>query len=220
MGTSLAMIQGLAALGFDTLCATPHQKLGQYMPSASAIGDAYDELLGQAKRAGVQATFVRAAENMWDSVFYERLSSDEIPGYGESAAFLVEFPVHHLPTGLLEHLFRIRLSGRLPVIAHPERYQPLWKAPDLVAELAERCAMVVDLGAVAGFHGRKQGKVARSLLQKGLAHAVASDAHGVSDVRMAERGIAWIRKKLGEDALIRLLDTAPRRILAGIHPAG
>lgn len=233
--TSLEMIAGLADLGFDTLCATPHQKEGQYLPALADISDAFTRTAERVGERGISVQLLLAAENMWDSVFFERMSRGEIPYYGpgptyDHAAmsgegdgagrpFLVEFRVHQLPTGLLTHIFQLRLRGHLPVIAHPERYQPLWKTPETVAQLAEQCAMVVDLGAVAGCHGRKQASVARKMLKKGLAHAVASDAHAPADVRIAAEGMAWIRKKMGEDALTRLLDTAPRRILSGRHPA-
>jgi tyrosine-protein phosphatase YwqE len=76
----------------------------------------------------------------------------------------------------------------------------------------------VDLGAIAGFHGRKEGKAARLYLEEGLIHAVASDVHSPGDLRGAAEGMAWIKKRLGERALVRLLDENPRRILAGEHP--
>ena len=228
--TSLEMIAGLVDLGFDTLCATPHQKDGQYLPAPDDISAAFARTEASVKDRGLEVQLLLAAENMWDSVFFERMNENAIPTYGpgptysradsgERVAFLVEFRVHQLPTGLLSHIFQMRVRGQLPVIAHPERYQPLWKTPDTVRQLAEQCAMVVDLGAVAGCHGRKQAKVARHMLKTGLAHAVASDAHAPTDVRIAAEGMDWIRKKLGKDALTRLLDTAPRRILSGRHPA-
>lgn len=218
--TSMRMIQGLVALGFDTICATPHQKAGQFMPSAEEIQAAHRETVAATEHAGLAVRIELGAESMWDGVFFERVGQDAVPGYGKSSAFLVEFAVHELPTGVVEHLFRMRVQGKLPVIAHPERYQPLWKAPHLVDQLSTQCAMVVDLGAVAGYHGRRQGKAARAMLEEGIAHAVASDIHNLADVSVAAEGMAWIRKKLGENALRRLLDEAPRQILAGQHPRG
>ena len=186
--TSMAMISGLIDLGFDTLCATPHQKDGQYLPALADIEIAFAETSAQVRARQPGIEMILAAENMWDSVFFERSRAGAIPSYGDSSAFLVEFRIHQLPTGLLAHIFEMRVRGQLPVIAHPERYQPLWKTPELVERLAEQCAMVVDLGAVAGCHGRKQAKVARKMLQKGLAHAVASDAHAPARCTHRRRG--------------------------------
>jgi hypothetical protein len=60
--------------------------------------------------------------------------------------------------------------------------------------------------------------MARHLLEKGLATAVATDAHQVGDLQQAQNGLAWIEKKLGHAAVVRLFDHAPRAILAGALP--
>lgn len=214
--TSAAMVRGLAAVGFDIICATPHQKAGQFLPSLEAIDRAHAGLLAQDLRVALPL----AAENMWDDVFFERFEAGSIPSYDGGPAFLVEFRPSALPVGLMQHVFTLRMQGKLPVIAHPERYEPLYGAADLVAQLRAECALVVDLGALAGYHGRKRGKVARAMVKDGIAHAAASDAHTLADVRAAAEGIEWIRKKIGERAVTRLLVENPRRIFAGEHPEG
>lgn len=220
MATSLTMLRGLAALGFDTVCATPHQKAGQFMPALDAIGGAHQRVVQALADAGVALQLSLGAENMWDATLYERIQSDAIPSYDGGPAFLVEFSPVHMPPALGQSIFELRRRGRLPVIAHPERYQALWSAPDKVTALRANCALVVDLGAVAGYHGRREGKAARGFLEQGLAHAVASDIHSAADLRGAAEGVAWIKKRLGERTLSRLLDENPRRIVAGEHPDG
>jgi protein-tyrosine phosphatase len=219
LDTSRAMLGGLAALGFDTVVATPHQKASQFLPELDAIRTAHAEVVAMAEAEDMALRLALAAENMWDDVFYRRAEIEEIPSYDDGPAFLLEFPLGpQLPVGVFELLFKLRMKGRLPVIAHPERYEPLWKDESLVDKLRRECALVIDLGAVAGYHGRKQGKVARAWLKKGLAHAVASDAHSIADVQVAAEGMAWIRKKLGQRELDRLLGDGPAQILAGEHP--
>jgi protein-tyrosine phosphatase len=216
--TSLAMIRGLAALGFDTVTATPHQKAGQFLPSLESIRAAHQATIAQLAQAGVGVRLALAAENMWDSTLYARMEADSIPSYDDGPAFLVEFVPSQLPASLRERVFQLRRKKRLPVIAHPERYEEYWSAPDRLRALGEDCPLVVDLAALAGHHGRKQGKAARAYLENGIAHAVASDIHSPADLRGAAEGIAWIKKRLGDRRLVTLLDVNPRRILAGEHP--
>ncbi|ACY15949.1 PHP domain protein [Haliangium ochraceum DSM 14365] len=216
--SSLRMMRGLAELGFDTVCATPHQREGLFLPERALIERVHAETRAAAAAAALALRIPLGAENMWDGVFFERLSESRIPSYDDGPAFLFELPRETLPSALLAHLFQLRTRGALPVLAHPERYRPLWKASAMVEQLAARCALVVDLGAVAGYHGRSETKQARWMLREGLAHAAASDAHSAEDVRIAAEGMAWIRKKLGPAALTRLLADNPRRILAGELP--
>jgi len=212
--TSLRMLGGLTSLGFSEVCATPHQKAGQYLPSLASIADAYRAVSAAAGTVRMHL----AAENMWDDVFFDRSQHDAIPSYDDGPAFLFELRPSEIPIGLTDHLFRLRVAGKLPVLAHPERYQRLWKDERLVEQLRGQVAFVIDLGAVAGYHGKPEQKAARRYLEDGIAHAVASDAHTPEDVARAAEGIAWIKKRLGAPALTRLLDTNPRAILAGELP--
>ena len=123
-----------------------------------------------------------------------------------------------MPPGMVDQLFKFRMAGKVPVLAHPERYHALWDDDELARALRSDCAFVVDLGAVAGFHGRRETKAARHLLETGLATAVATDAHQLGDLQQAAAGLRWIEKKLGHAAVVRLFDHAPRAILAGELP--
>jgi len=211
--TSFAMLRGLAALGFERVVATPHQKAAQFLPDWADVTRALAEV-----RKGSPVPLSLAAENYWDPVFFERSRDFSFPRYDDGRAFLFEIPTEDLPTRFDETLFDFCVKGYLPVMAHPERYRPFWSARDRLAQIAENVCLVVDLGAVAGHHGWRVGRAARALVADGLAHACASDVHTPADLRGAAEGIAWIKKKLGPAAVTRLLEENPRRILAGEHP--
>jgi protein-tyrosine phosphatase len=208
------LLAGLAAVGFTEVCATPHQKAGQYLPDLDLVRARHATATSW---PGLPKLHL-AAENMWDDVFLARMQAGTIPAYDDGPAFLFELRPSLLPTGLVDTLFKLRLAGRVPVLAHPERYAPLWEDTAMVTRLRTTCAFVVDLGAVAGAHGRMEAKAARRYIEDGIAHAAASDAHNLGDLKLAAEGIAWIRKRCGERAVTRLLADAPRAILAGELP--
>lgn len=214
--TSIAMLDGLMALGITEQCVTPHQKASQYLPSWDRITASLAAV--ERVRRPAHPTLRLGAENMWDDVFVQRMAADEIPRYAGTSAFLVEIPPPFMPPGMVDQLFKLRLKRMVPVLAHPERYHALWDNDELARSLRIVCAFVVDLGAVAGFHGKRETKAARHLLEAGIACGVASDAHEVGDLQQAAAGMAWIDKKLGHAALVRLFDHAPRTILAGELP--
>jgi len=97
--------------------------------------------------------------------------------------------------------------------------QPIEQAQlERAQALGQTAALVVDLAALDGAHGRAEMKTARELLNQGLAHAVATDIHGPQDIPGIAAGMAWIRKHLGPAALQTLLADNPRRIIAGDLP--
>lgn len=214
--TALAMLDGLAALGVTEQCVTPHQKASQYLPAWDRVEATFATL--QRIRNPRHPTLRLAAENMWDDVFYKRVTENAVPSYAGTNAFLVEIPPPLMPPGMIDQLFKFRMAGKVPVLAHPERYHALWGDDELARSLRNHCAFLIDLGAVGGFHGKKEMKAARHLLESGLAAAVATDAHQIGDLQQAQQGLAWIEKKLGHAAVVRLFDHAPRAILAGQLP--
>lgn len=215
---SMRMVGALASLGFGVLNATPHQRAGMFMPTREAIDAAFNEVRGLSQVAVPGLEFGVAAENFWDEVFHERVQHGGLPCYTGGKAFLFEVNTQLLPARLEQTLFSIHTGGRLPVMAHPERYRPLQGDFDRAESLARTAALVVDLGSVDGAHGRAEMKFARRLLEEGLAHAVTSDMHTAEDQRPISAGMAWVKKRLGAPALERLLADNPRRILAGELP--
>jgi protein-tyrosine phosphatase len=158
------------------------------------------------------------AENFWDETFRARVQAGTIPSYDGGPAFLFEVPPSLMPVSLDERLFEIRLGGKLPVMAHPERYHAVQADVERARSLGQTAALVVDLAALDGAHGRAEMRTARQLLSDGLAHAVATDIHDVQDLPGIAAGMNWIRKHLGPAALETLLAENPRRILAGDLP--
>jgi protein-tyrosine phosphatase len=217
---ALRMIDAVAALGFRVLNATPHQRAGMFLPDRAAIDGAFDAVRAEAAGPHGALELQVAAENYWDDVFHERVfgGREALPSYAGGKSFLFELNPRMMPPRLEQTLFEIRISGRLPVMAHPERYVAVQDDLDRAEALGRSAALVVDLGALDGAHGRAEMKTARKLLQEGLAHAAATDIHTPEDQRAVAAGMAWIRKHLGQDALDRLLDENPRRILAGELP--
>src|SRR5258708_27196196 len=106
---------------------------------------------------------------MWDDVFIQRLADDDIPYYRDSSAFLVEIPPPLMPPGMIDQLFKLRLRRKVPVLAHPERYQPLWGDDELARSLRRVCALVLDLGAGGGVSWQRGTKSASPFL--GTRHA-------------------------------------------------
>jgi len=215
---SLQMLRAIASLGFSDLYATPHQRAGMFMQARAAIDGAFQAVKAQAAAAGLTARLGLGAENFWDDVLAERVRQNAIPAYDQGPAFLFEIPTQLLPPNLENTLFQIRVGGALPVMAHPERYAPIQRDISLAEKLGRHAALMVDLGALDGAHGKAEMKTARRLVLDGLAPAAASDIHRPADQTSVAAGMAWIRKQVGPEALESMLAEKPRRMLAGEMP--
>lgn len=217
LANAVEMVNTVAGLGFSQLYATPHQRSGMFMPSRQSIDAAHAEL-NQTLRGSGGPTLALGFENFWDEVLAERIAAGTIPSYDDGPAFLFEVNTGLMPSGLERTLFELRLKGKLPVMAHPERYTAIQNQLDRAEPIGRTAAMVIDLAALDGAHGKPQMRTARRLVLEGLAHAAATDIHRAEDGPAIAAGIAWIRKQRGVGALHTLLSENPRRILTGELP--
>jgi protein-tyrosine phosphatase len=216
--TCFNMLRTLAELGFSEVSATPHQYTGMFLPPLDEIRSAFAQVKEDASVAMPELRLHLGAENYWDELFAERRLRNEIPAYDDGKAFLFEINTTAMPPSLESSLFDLRVAGRLPVMAHPERYAALQRDPALAEKLSRQAAFLVDLAALSGKGRRAEVKAARRLLEDGVAHAVTSDMHRPDDSRAVADGVTWIKKRLGDRALTQLLDENPRRILVGQFP--
>jgi protein-tyrosine phosphatase len=218
LATCLSMVRALAEIGFSDLCATPHQFAGVFQPPLDEVRLTFDRVSREIAAVLPEIHLLLGAENYWDDVLVSRLRQGEPPCYDGGKAFLFEINPEDLPPRLEATLFDIRVTGRLAVLAHPERYSAVQRDPAVAEGLGRQAALLVDLAALSGIGVRAEVKTARRLVEEGLAHAAASDMHSPEDGPAIASGLAWIEKRLGTNVARRLLSDNPRRILIGQLP--
>jgi protein-tyrosine phosphatase len=130
---------------------------------------------------------------------------------------LLELPSSILPSGLELFLFSLNLAGVVPVISHPEHNMEFQSAPEKMADLAVSGTLFqIRADSLLGRAGRRAHKCARWLLDSGLAHLVASDAHDTK-VRAPslEGAFDLVKRRLGREEADEIFFHRPARILAG-----
>jgi protein-tyrosine phosphatase len=210
------LCRGLRALGFSTVVATPHMRPGMFDNDKLKLEAAFAEFtstLGDVEGLPERGL---AAEHFCDDVFFDRLERGGALPYPGGHAALVEFSTERLPLRLQEQFFRMQVRGIRPVIAHPERYAPIWKSTETLSELVERGALaLLDVMALVGKYGRRPQRTAETLLEEDLYYAVCTDSHKPGDLDTVARGIDRLAELVGADYAEVLLAERPRQILNG-----
>ncbi len=215
---SLAMLRGLAEVGFEHVVATPHMRPGMFDNQRSDLEAAYQRTLDAlASEPGLPATSL-ASEHFFDDVVFTRLlegAEVSLPYLGGKSA-LVEIPTTSFPLRLAHRFADLSRRGIRPVLAHPERYEPVWDDPACLEPLIDAGAvLLLDVAALAGKYGRRPRRAAEALLEQGYYHAACSDAHRASDVEEVAAGIERLVKLAGAEEAQFLLAEGPRSILDG-----
>ena len=212
---SLAMARALVSLGFSDVACSPHAR-PEYASGDSALCDG--------RRAEVQAALDREqiplrlhsnAENVLDPELIFRIEKERRP-IGAGPYLLAEAPYFASLPQLGEIIFRLRVKGVTPLIAHPERCKE-FERPGRAAEAVRAGAhLQLDIGALIGRYGRTPRKLARAFLEEGLYSVASTDLHSPTDAaKWVGASIAELKKLAGPAAVERLLGTNPGRILRG-----
>jgi protein-tyrosine phosphatase len=110
----------------------------------------------------------------------------------------------------------MQVRGVRPVLAHPERYAPLWKNDEPLRTLTERGVLaLLDVMALTGKYGQRPQRAAEEFLEDELYYAACTDSHKPDDLELVAKGIERMIALVGADGATQLLAEHPRRILAG-----
>ncbi len=218
---SLALLRGLHSVGFSTVVATPHMRPGMFDNTATDLRAAYARTTAAiAGEAGLPRLDL-ASEHFFDDIVFQRLLAGEALLYPGGHAALVEFPTRAFPTRVAHRLFDLVRRRVRPVIAHPERYEPVWDDPAVLDPLLDGGAvLLLDVASLAGKYGRASRRAAEKLLDAGYYYAACSDAHGVKDVKDVAEGIQMLFDRAGSEEATFLLEGGPRDILEGTVDSG
>jgi len=213
------MLRALKQIGFGEVIATPHMRPGMFDNERVDLMSAFERMQPHLGPAPDLPSVGLSSEHYFDAMVFDRILADQALPYPGQHAILLEFYPLAFPAQIEQRLVDIRRHKLLPVIAHPERYESIWEQPELLERLVDLgVAALLDTAALDGKYGRRPKRCARDLLERGLYHAACSDAHRPADAALVAAGMAWIKKKYGEEEVDFLFREGPRAILAGQLP--
>ena len=209
METSVGVLGRFGQDGVSTLVCTPHLVASA---AATAPAERYAELFAELVAAAPATPSLMLG---WEIMLDVPGADLRLPHLrlGPSSAVLVELPRNGVPSKAAEELFRIRMSGVVPILAHPERY---WGCSvDQVREWRRVGAFIQSDSAMLLGTG-PQAELARDMLAEGLIDCLASDNHG--DSRSLATARDWLIDLGAPEAAELLTKTNAGLLLADQDP--
>ena len=218
--TSLEMARIAVQDGTTVMACTPHIYPGLYMNDSAGIHAARDRLQAALDTYRIPLRLVVGADAHLVPELLEGLKSGRVPTLAGSRYFLLE-PSHHVaPPQFEDSVFQIMAAGFTPVITHPERLVWIEDHYATFVTLAQRGAWLqLTAGAIVGKFGKRARYWSERLLDDGVVHIVASDAHTVTvrSPRMSD-AIPLLQRSVGAEECDRLLLGRPQAILGNTAP--
>jgi len=187
---SVAVAEVAAHGGIRTLVATPHLRADHPGVRPAELAGRARDLSEHLRARGLPVEVLPGAEvdlQAAAGLADEELALATLAGNGSD--LLVETPYGPLPADFSERVLELAARGFRLTLAHPERSPSFQEHPEAVGALVER-GVLVQLTA-RSLSGRRAATAtaARTLLEHGWAHVLASDAHAI-DRRPPDLGAA------------------------------
>ena len=221
--TSLAMAKMAVADGTRTVIVTPHQ-LGNFADNRGAEIRSLTEQLQQVlHQHQVPLQVLPGADVRIEDNMLEVLASGEVLSLGDLRRHvLLELP-HELYFPIEGVLDGLRRQGMTGILSHPERNSGILREPELLGPLVDAgCLMQVTAGSIMGTFGPQSQKLSQWMLQQGLVHFVATDAHGVKSRRpLMGRACERVAQLVDQQTALDLCSHHPALVAQGKSvPAG
>jgi len=221
LSVALDMARASVADGVTDLACTPHILPGRYPNTGPQIRQATGELQDALGQEGIPLRLVAGADNHVALDFVGELKAGQLLSLNGSRYVLVEPPHAVLPPRLEELFVGVLAAGYVPILTHPERLSWIKTRFDLITRLAQSGVwMQVTAGSLAGAFGSNAQYWGERMLDEGLIHILATDAH---DIKLRAPNLSVGRyiaaARVGEGEAEHLVATRPRGVLENVAPS-
>ena len=194
-----------AADGIKTIVATPHMFDGVHRtPDGEMIRQKIAAVINACQGC---VNIVPGGEVRYSYEIFQEVTdpSTRIKLNGTSY-MLLEFPFQAVPPNIENTIFQILNAGITPVIAHPERNKRIQENPKIIADLVERGVFAqLDAGSLTKSFGPDSYHTAKKIVEAGLAHFIATDAHHQDRRRPVLSAAAAIAAEWGGEEYARAM---------------
>jgi protein-tyrosine phosphatase len=211
---SLAMARMAAEHGTTDLVATPHANL-KYTYQRETIDERLAQLqqaVGSSLRLYRGCDFHLSYDNVQDAVADPHKYTINRKQY-----LLVEFSDLIIFRNTLEIFDKLSDAGMVPVITHPERNSLLRQRIEELARWVDDGVRVqVTAQSLTGKFGKRAQAFSETLLDRGLVHVIASDAHDCEHrPPVLREAHSWLKESYGESLADLLCVKNPKAALDG-----
>lgn len=218
MEESLALLRMAAAAGTTDIVASSH----------SNLKFAFDPQVAEESIAALQLSAGAIPRIHYGCELHVTMEGIEdalrFPGkytIGHGSYLLLEFSDFLVSKAISGVFGRLLARGIRPIVAHPERNPVLRQRVSELAEWVEQgCCLQVTAQSVLGRFGRAAESAGHELMERGLVHLLASDAHDLRRRPPILSGVSrYVEKAFDRETADRLLLENPRAVLDGMPVA-
>lgn len=218
---SLQMARMLVADGVIAVACTPHILPGVYPNNGPEIRAAVARFRAALAEADIALEVFAGSDAHITPDFVDKLERGQILSLADSRYVLIEPPHDLAPLRLEQFFLDVLLAGYVPIFTHPERMRWIRSQYRLVQSLTRSGVwMQLTAGSLTGDFGREAQFWGERMLDEGLVHLIATDAHDATwRPPSLLRGYEAAAARIGEVEARRMVVTRPWGIIQNACPS-
>lgn len=220
LAVSLEMARIAVADGIRIMACTPHITPGVFENEGPAIRQAVEELAASLLDHDIDLYLVSGADVHIAPRLVEGMRSGRVPTIADSRYFLLEPPHHVVPPRMEELIAECCAAGYVPVLTHPERLTWIETHYSYIKRMVSAGAWIqLTAGSITGKFGSQPRYWSERMLDDGIVHLIASDAHNTGRRRPTmSKARDAVTARLGEAEADHLCTTRPLGIVKNRAP--
>ena len=218
---SFDMARQACAEGITTVACTPHILPTVYENKGPDIKAAVALLQRALTTEGIPLQLLSGADVHVVPDLVSGLRDGRIITLADSRYLLLEPPHHVMPPQLDDCIFKLQSAGYVAILTHPERLSWIEAQYPVIRRMVHKGVwMQLTAGSLTGRFGRGPRYWAERMLDEGLCHVVATDAHNVSTrpLHLASAR-AMVEQRLGAAEASNIFQVRPRGVIDDVSPA-
>ena len=213
--SSIRMLKEAEKVGINKIILTPHYMDDYYTVPKREITRRIRTLKEQCKKENIGVELYQGNEIYISNHIAEFLNENLASSLNDSRYVLFETPLNIEPHNLIEVIYKLKEIGKVPVLAHPERYVYIQEDPNKLLELFDMGVLFqANYGSIIGMYGKNSEKTVKLLLKNNFIHFLGSDVHREGNVYpYINQAANAIKKIIGENKFEKISIFNPLKVL-------
>lgn len=209
---SIRMIKAASEAGITEICMTPHYMEDGYKTEKSILKQKLDMLQKAVLEESIPVKLYLGEEVFIFPDMPENI--DKLVSLNDSKYILMEFPLVEEVSYIDDVIYKLLSYGKVPIIAHPERYLASEKNFGFIENLLKKGALLqVNINSLVGHYGKEAKKIATKLLKNNMVQFIGSDAHSSASYYTIKESLSILKKLVSEEQFLKLTETNPKMVL-------
>lgn len=209
---SIEMIKTYKSIGYDGSILTPHYDDGRYLVTSEKTIEKMNLIKERLNKENIEFELFTGNEIQIDENTINLIKNNKVLRLNNSRYILCELPFSTKPLYAKEIFYKMQLEGRIPIIAHPERYSYIKSDIEYFSNFIKSgCLLQLNLSSLTS---NSLSSISKELLERNMIHFVATDSHQSKWRNPNVKDELDILKDLvGDEKFVQLTATNPKKVI-------